>query len=105
MCPREPYAFYYPVVEQQELQAFALKESRERGIKLLNPRLVPRYAKMKGFDAFPRTAAGPLEFLSLLIHSQVVFTNSFHATVFSTIFSKSSSDTSVKSMTFSLSSS
>lgn len=88
VCPREPYALYYPVVEQQELQAFALKESRERGIKLLNPRLVPRYAKMKGFDAFPRTAAGPLEFLSLLIHSQVVFTNSFHATVFSTIFSK-----------------
>ncbi|WP_171042653.1 MULTISPECIES: polysaccharide pyruvyl transferase family protein [unclassified Clostridium] len=88
VCPPEPYAFYYPVVEQQELQAFALKESRKRGIRLLNPRLVPKYAKMKGFDAFARTAAGPLEFLKLLIHSEVVFTNSFHATVFSTIFNK-----------------
>ncbi len=88
VCPDVPYAFYYPVIEQPELEKFAMKESKKRGWKLMNPRLVPQYAKVKGFNAFPAGIIGPAEFLKLLVHSEAVFTNSFHATVFSTIFQK-----------------
>lgn len=88
VCPREPYAFYYPVIEQPELEKFAMQESRKRGWKLVNPRLVPKYAKVKGYTEVPKSIVGPAEFLKLLVESEAVFTNSFHATVFSSIYGK-----------------
>jgi len=88
VCPDESYAFYYPVIEQPELETFALSECKRRGIKLLNPRLVPSYANRKGYTGFPKCIVGPLEFLKLLSNAELVFTNSFHGTVFSTVFSK-----------------
>lgn len=86
VCPSQPYAFYYPVIEQPELESFAMKEAKRRGWKLLNPRLVPKYAKAKGYTEVPRAIVGPAEFLKLLAGSKAVFTNSFHATVFSSVF-------------------
>ena len=38
----------------------------------MNPRLVPQYAKVKGFNAFPAGIIGPAEFLKLLVHSEAV---------------------------------
>ena len=35
-----------------------------------------------------RTIVGPAEFLKLLVNSEAVFTNSFHATVFSSVYGK-----------------
>ena len=87
-CPKEPYAFYYPVIEQPELEKFAMQESRKRGWKLVNPRLIPKYAKLKGYTEVPKSIVGPAEFLKLLVNSEAVFTNSFHATVFSSVYGK-----------------
>lgn len=88
VCPAGKYAFYYPVVDHPKLQAFAIREAKKLGIDLLNPRLIPGYAKIRGFRAFPQSVVGPLEFLALLVNSEVVYTNSFHATVFSSMFKK-----------------
>lgn len=82
------YAVYYPVINQPELEKMAMKKSKERGIKLINPRLVPRFAKVKGFSAIPNRMVGPLEFVRLIRNAECVFTNSFHATVFSSLFDK-----------------
>lgn len=76
VCPSQPYAFYYPVIEQPELESFAMKEAIKRGWKLLNPRLVPKYAKAKGYTEVPKAIVGPSEFLKLLASSKAVFTNS-----------------------------
>lgn len=84
----EPYAFYYPVVEQPEMEKYAMKEAKRRGWKLINPRLIPTYAKLKGYTSTPKSEVGPAEFLKLLANAEAVFTNSFHATVFSAIFKK-----------------
>lgn len=86
--PRGKFAFYYPVIEQPEMENFAKKECKKRGWNLINPRLVPSYAKIKGYTCFSKDPVGPKEFLSLLADAEAVFTNSFHATVFSSVFKK-----------------
>ncbi|MFR9059318.1 polysaccharide pyruvyl transferase family protein [Eubacterium callanderi] len=86
--PKGKYAFYYPVVEQKEMENFAIQECKKRGWHLVNPRLVPAYAKLRKYTCFSGKPVGPTEFLSLLAGAQAVFTNSFHATVFSSVFQK-----------------
>ena len=82
------YALYYPVINQPELEKYAIQKAREKGLKLINPRLVPSYAKMKGYTAISSKQVGPIEFVKLIKESECIFTNSFHATVFSSIFNK-----------------
>lgn len=82
------YALYYPVINQPELEKYAIQKAREKGLKLINPRLVPSYAKMKGYTAISSKPVGPIEFVKLIKESECIFTNSFHATVFSSIFNK-----------------
>lgn len=82
------YALYYPVINQPELEKYAIQKARENGLKLINPRLVPSYAKMKGYTAISSKPVGPIEFVKLIKESECIFTNSFHATVFSSIFNK-----------------
>lgn len=88
ICINQPYAFYYPVINQPELEKFAFQEAKKRGWKLINPRLIPSYAKIKGYYPLYKNTIGPAEFVKLLSGAEAVFTNSFHATVFSSIFKK-----------------
>lgn len=82
------YAVYYPVVAHPELEKMAFMIAKEKRIQLVNPRLVPRYAKAKGYSAVSNRMVGPLEFVRLIKDATCVFTNSFHATVFSSLFDK-----------------
>lgn len=82
------YAVYYPVISDPKLEKFAMQITKERGLKLINPRLVPSYAKAKGYTGISNRVVGPLEFIRLIRDAECVFTNSFHATVFSSLFDK-----------------
>ena len=82
------YAVYYPVISDNKLEKIAMQTAKERGLKLINPRLVPDYAKAKGYTGISNRIVGPLEFVRLIRDAECVFTNSFHATVFSSMFDK-----------------
>lgn len=82
------YAVYYPVIKDPKLEKIAFKKAKEMGLQLINPRLVPNYARMKGYTAVTERIIGPIEFVRLIMDAKCIFTNSFHATVFSSLFNK-----------------
>lgn len=72
------YAFaFFLGVKSDEYREYMAAIMKEKGID----KLIEVYDEKIG-------ACGPCEFLSLIDHAQFVFTDSFHCTVFSTIFEK-----------------
>ncbi len=72
------YAFVFFLGKRsQEYTEYIAATMKEKGIE----KLINIYDEQVG-------ACGPCEFLSLIDHAQFVFTDSFHCTVFSTIFGK-----------------
>lgn len=59
----------------QEIRKYAIDNDCE----------IKSFTNMSDFDT---EAAGPLEFLNLILHADMIFTDSFHATCFSIIFEK-----------------
>lgn len=87
---REPYAFCYFLGDDPHIRKTAAAYAKEQGWKLVT---VPNAAGMlhvhdKDFGDLRLPTPSPEEFLSLIAHSEFVFTDSFHASVFSLIFKR-----------------
>lgn len=84
------YVFAYMLGFNNEQRHFITKFCKDNKLKLITiPFLLNRYNfhdKKFGDILFPD--AGPIDFLSLLYNAKYVFTDSFHATIFSIIFNK-----------------
>ncbi|GMO45498.1 MAG: polysaccharide pyruvyl transferase family protein [Termitinemataceae bacterium] len=85
--PKEPYLLFFFLTHDPAAVDYANVIAKMLGLKLVHY-----------FADFPKrvfpacsldmTFAGPLDFLSLVKNASLVFTNSFHGTVFSIIFEK-----------------
>lgn len=86
----EKYLFCYFLGENQELRRLAKSYARLHGLKIVTiPHAKGSYTKDDDhFGDEKIWAASPADFLSLIKHADCVFTNSFHAVVFSGIYEK-----------------
>lgn len=78
------YILVYKITHQQNLLKFANKLSKEYNLPII---YIPNDVGEK-FTGRMVTSAGPKEWLSYIKYAKYVVTNSFHGTVFSTIFEK-----------------
>ena len=77
---KQRYALvYFLGTRTKEYDFFILQKAAEMNIELIDVMKLPSDVKSK---------IGPAEFVSLLYHSEAVFTDSFHGTVFSILFHK-----------------
>lgn len=77
----EPYVFVYAFEGGKSIEEYAVRMAKERGLKIVT-------LQELGYGDVSFPDSGPLEFLSLVRHADLVLSNSFHATVFSVIFEK-----------------
>lgn len=86
----EPYVFCYFLGVDMTERRIAKKFAEERGLKLVSiPFLSDSFEKAdKGFGDIQFTSASPEEFISLIKYANFVFTDSFHASVFSQIYER-----------------
>ena len=87
---KEPYVFCYFLGCGEELRKLAKQYSKKKNIRVVCiPYVLNRYHKLdkKYSDKFIE-AASPADFISLIKYAEVIFTDSFHATVFSLIYEK-----------------
>lgn len=78
----EPYILYFTLIPNSELLDYAIRISKESGIKLINLRsLVPEY--YEGAPYTTVTDAGPCEFLGYMGCADIVITDSFHGSAIS----------------------
>lgn len=86
----EPYALFYFFSDSYEIRSKVEAFCKNKGLKLV---LIPyakqefNYEDSKG-DCIRLDKVGPKEFLSAIKNSDYVFTDSFHGSVFSIMFSK-----------------
>jgi len=87
---QEPYLFCYFLGENQQLRHMAAEYARSHGLKIVTiPHAKGSHTKDdERFGDEQVWAASPVEFLSLIKHADCIFTNSFHAVVFSGIYEK-----------------
>lgn len=78
---RKPYCFVYDFDGNDNLWALARQIAEQR-----NLRLVSAFDNRAADEVC--SAIGPLEFVDMIYHADVVISNSFHATAFSVIFQK-----------------
>lgn len=79
---KEPYILYFALSPNIDLLNYAIKISKESGIRLINFRsLVPEY--YEGAPYTTVTDAGPCEFLGYMGCAEMVITNSFHGSAIS----------------------
>lgn len=76
--------YFMPKNEKQAEQARRFAESR--GLKLVIMAMHPFSFNVKG--AYIYASAGPREFVGLIAHAAIVFSSSFHCTIFSIILHK-----------------
>ena len=81
---RDEYVFCYFIGSNKNGRRAAKEFAQKRGLKLVG---ISHYHKYDGFDT-ELSSAGPEEFLCYLNHAKYIFTDSFHAVVFSKIFEK-----------------
>lgn len=85
----EDYVFCYFFGDGQKSRALAQQYAREKGITLVMiPHLNGENPLDISFGDVQIAACSPQQFLSLIKHAECVFTDSFHAVVFSYIFKK-----------------
>jgi hypothetical protein len=82
--PKQNYILVYSLKVDDEMVAYARKLGEEKGLPVVFFDLRKRYGK----NSISKFTAEPTEFLYYLYHADYVVTNSFHGTVFSTIFEK-----------------
>lgn len=76
--PSRPYIFKYVLgIEDNDIDNYIEKKALELGYEVFD---------LKDFSAGDDRAIGPSEFISLIENSELVFTDSFHGTVFSILF-------------------
>ena len=81
----EPYLLLYTRRYNKAMEEYAYKTAKEKGWKIVEISLRATNAE-KG--SIMRYDAGVEEFLSLIKHSEMIVTNSFHGMIFSVIFKK-----------------
>ncbi len=85
-----PYVFCYFLGDSPEARATAAAFAEKQNLKLVNiPYLKDRYRTCDdGFGDYTPCDVSPEDFLSLILHAEHVFTDSFHAICFSFLFQK-----------------
>ena len=86
----EPYAFCYFLGRNNESRKFSSEYAKKHNLKIMGIPMAISNNDLIDIDIFdiPINYATPGEFLSGIMNAEVVFTDSFHACVFSHIFSK-----------------
>lgn len=86
----DDYLFCYFLNESTEQRNVAAEFAKVHGLKIVTlPYLSYRYRKCDDdFGDYRLFDVGPEDFVSLILYSRFVFTDSFHATVFAHIFKK-----------------
>ena len=89
LAPDAPYAFCYFLGRNLWQRDCARREADRRGLKLVAIAHPDEYVKYDDSyaDVYPWDA-GPAEWVGLLSHADMVFTDSFHGTAFSNIFER-----------------
>lgn len=87
---REPYVFCFFLGGDESFRTAAAAFAREKGLKLVTlPYLTGQYRKTdKKFGDIRLYRVSPPEFISLIKNADYVFTDSFHASVFSELYEK-----------------
>ena len=87
---KENYLFCYFLHNDRDLSRLARSFARKRHLRIVTipfPGIEYNEADIR-FGSLRYDAAGPADFLSLILHADYVFTDSFHASVFSLLFGK-----------------
>ena len=92
-APRQiekPYVFCYFLGGGTHMRGLAENYARERGLFLVNATHAAGlyHESDLGYGDLQKDSLSPEEFLSLIRHADYVFTDSFHATVFSLLFAR-----------------
>jgi len=88
---RKNYVFCYFLGGDSKGRELAKQYAKKMNLKLVNMSYLYPHTVTKDdidYGDYRIESASPLDFISLIKYSTVVFTNSFHACVFSTIFNK-----------------
>lgn len=86
---KEEYILCYFLGNNPEQRAFARKLAERTDCKIVQLANLDEYIKSdEGFADYPLYDVSPLDFVALIRDAKYVLTDSFHCTVFSTLFSK-----------------
>ena len=87
---KEPYVFCFLLGEGTNERVLAREYARKKGLKLVTlPHFPCRYLPQDAqYGDIPLYDISPAEFISLIKFAQVIFTDSFHATAFSSTYKK-----------------
>lgn len=86
---QEPYILCYFLGNNPTHRAWAKQLSKKTGLKIVQlPHLDEYVKKDEGFADYPLYDIDPFDFVSLIRDADYVLTDSFHCTVFSTLFQK-----------------
>ena len=86
---KEDYIFCYFISTNPAYRAFAKRLSEKTGLKVVGIPHVDEYVKADvGFGDIIPDGVGPLEFVNLIRNAYYVCTDSFHGSVFSTLYHK-----------------
>lgn len=86
---QEPYLFCYFLGNNPEQRAFVKRFKETTGYKIVQLQHCDEYIKSDiDFPDYTPYNVGPTEFLQLIRDAEYVFTDSFHASVFSLLYSK-----------------
>ena len=81
---RGKYAFLYMLTYNETYINYAIHDAAQRGLKIVTVSNEPR---LSGYVDVV-VEAGPSEFVSLVKHADIVYTDSFHGTAFSLLYHK-----------------
>ena len=85
----EKYLFSYFLGNNKKERKFAKEFAKRKGLKVVTlPHMCGYQSADKNFGDYQLWDVGPEKFLSLIKHAEYVFTDSFHAVVFSNIYHK-----------------
>ena len=82
--PKGDFVFLYNLRRSEQLSQVAYSYARKNNFEVVDLLIPAQCAK----SVYPKTDAGPFEFLRYLDKSECVFTGSFHAAAFAIIFGK-----------------
>lgn len=85
----EPYIFAYFLGKSQEYRDEVTKFAKEKNLKIVTELHMDSYNKAdRGFGDYTPFDIGPAEFVNLIRNAKYIFTDSFHASVFSMLYKK-----------------
>lgn len=87
---KEKYVFCYFLENNKQSKKLAQKYAKEHNLKTVNILYASggHFLKKDNFGDIKLETASPEEFLSLIKYAEYVFTDSFHAVIFSNVFKK-----------------